>query len=485
MKLQALLETPALDSAGDCDVTGLQNDSRLVKPGDLFIAYPGFATDGRLYVQQAIQAGAAAIVYEAHQLPSGWTPPSQVTCIARSDLAKEMPSIAARFFKVPSHGLSITGVTGTNGKTTVAYQLAQAYELLGLSSVYIGTLGQGRVGHIKPVGITTPDALYLQRLLHDYYQSHCEQICMEVSSHALSQDRVAAIEFHQAIFTNLSHDHLDYHESMQAYAQAKAKLFEFPSLKWALINHDDPYGAEMTQHLPVMCQKLTYGLMEGCDVRALNTEIHMFGSEFDVSSPWGIHHIRSRSIGVFNIYNSLAVFASLMANGCSEESVLKVMSQLHASPGRMEIVCEDPCVIVDYAHTPDALENVMSTLTQLKQGKLWVVFGCGGDRDKTKRPLMGRIASQYADRVVITSDNPRHEAPDMIVDEIAQGILPHVTATKILDRRAAIQHALDAADKRDIVLVAGKGHESYQQIGNQRLAFSDQAIVREHLNHDC
>lgn len=483
MKLQSLFETRSLGSAGQCEVTGLQNDSRLVKPGDLFIAYPGFATDGRLYVQQAIQAGAAAIVYEAEQLPSGWTLSADIPLVAIPHLAKEMPFIAKRFFEIPSHALSITGVTGTNGKTTVAYQLAQAYELLGLSSVYIGTLGQGRVGHIESLGITTPDALYLQRLLNGYYQSHCEQVCMEVSSHALSQGRVSAIEFNQAIFTNLSHDHLDYHENMQSYAQAKAKLFTFPSLKWAIINYDDPYGAEMAEHLPVMCQKLTYGLLEGCDVRALNTEIHMAGTEFDVSSPWGIHHIRSRSIGVFNIYNSLAVFTSLMANGCSEESVLKVMSQLHASPGRMEIVCQDPCVIVDYAHTPDALENVMSTLTQLKQGKLWVVFGCGGDRDKTKRPLMGRIASQYADHVVITSDNPRHEAPDLIVDNIAQGILPHVKVDKILDRRAAIQHALDAAHKHDIVLVAGKGHEAYQQIGNQRLAFSDQAIVREYLQH--
>ncbi|HBI21736.1 MAG TPA: UDP-N-acetylmuramoyl-L-alanyl-D-glutamate--2,6-diaminopimelate ligase, partial [Legionella sp.] len=248
---------------------------------------------------------------------------------------------------------------------------------------------------------------------------------------------------------------------------------------------DDAYSPQMLSALPETCQALTYGLHEGASVRAVNVCISMSGSTFDVISPWGTHAVRVKTLGAFNVYNSLAVFSSLMASGYPIDDVIRVMAMLDASPGRMEWVCDAPCVIVDYAHTPDALEKVLTTLTQLKEGRLWAVLGCGGDRDRAKRPMMGRIASQYADEVVLTSDNPRGEDPDAILLEIATGVLARVQAVQIADREAAIHYALSQASPKDIVLIAGKGHECYQQVGSDRLVFSDQAVVRKWLKNSC
>lgn len=473
----------------DIIIKKLQNDSRLVQKGDLFLAYPGYQTDGRLFIEDAIKMGAAAVCYDSESL----TQPIQsilsmiandatfsaVPLIPVAYLTKEIPLLARKFYQYPHESLTYTGVTGTNGKTTIAYQLAQAHQLLQVPSAYIGTLGEGTINALNPTNMTTPDGLKLEELFAKYYQAGIKQVCMEVSSHAIDQNRVSGIAFSQAIFTNLSHDHLDYHLSMESYALAKARLFEMPSLKWAIVNHDDLYQSKITHKLPSLCQKVTFGLNAGSDVRALNVEVNMNGCQFDVVSPWGKHQLKISSMGTFNVYNALAIFTSLMIHGYPEEAVVETLSKLRASPGRMEVVRDKPCVIVDYAHTPDALENVMSTLSQLKQKRLWVVFGCGGDRDRTKRPLMGRIASQYADEIIITNDNPRSEAPESIIDDIAKGLLPHVSVNKIPDRRAAILHALECADQEDIVLVAGKGHESYQQIGKQKFKFSDQAVIKD------
>jgi len=482
MKLATLLNPWYSAIIPDCDITGLHNDSRQIKPGNLFIAYPGAAADGRLYCQQAILAGAVAVAYEPDNLPDSFVFTNRAIYIPIPKLSKKLANIASRFYDNPTRRLSVTGITGTNGKTTIAYQLAQAYSALGSKAVYIGTLGQGDVKSLQSTGNTTPDALSLQQFFYEYQQDGVQHVCMEVSSHALDQQRVASIDFTQAIFTNLSHEHLDYHKTMHAYAQAKASLFAIPALQWAVINHDDTYAELMGNSLSATCQKLTYGLQEGSNVRAENTRITMTGSTFDVRSPWGQHAVCIKTLGEFNIYNSLAVFSSLMAHGYPAAEVVNVMAQLDASPGRMELVSQEPCVIVDYAHTPDALENVLKTLTQLKQGRLWVVFGCGGDRDRTKRPMMGRIASQYADGVIITSDNPRSEDPERIIEEIVAGLLPTVNALKIIDRKQAIQQALNLADKQDIVLIAGKGHEAYQQIGSERFVFSDQDVVKGLLN---
>ena len=479
MKLADLLTPWCSSIIADCDITGLHNDSRQIKPGYLLFAYPGAAADGRLYCQQAILAGAVAVAYDPANLPESFVFTHQTIFVPIPELATKLAAVASSFYGHPTRALSVTGVTGTNGKTTIAYQLAQAYSALGSKAAYIGTLGQGDVKDLQPVGNTTPDAFCLQQFFYDYKQQHVKHVCMEVSSHALAQKRVANIDFTQAIFTNLSHEHLDYHKTMPAYAQAKAELFAMPTLQWAVINHDDAYCELMSSQLPATCQKLTYGLHEGADVRAVNLQITMTGSAFDITSPWGLHFVHVKTLGEFNIYNSLAVFASLMAEGYPVADVVQVMAKLESSPGRMERVAREPCVIVDYAHTPDALENVLSTLTELKQGRLWVVFGCGGDRDRTKRPMMGRIASEYADGVIITSDNPRTEDPTQIIEEVAAGILPTKQALKIIDREEAIFQAMNLADKHDIILIAGKGHEAYQQMGHEKFVFSDQDVVRK------
>lgn len=464
----------------DLDITGLQNDSRHIKSGDLFIAYPGALADGRHYMQQAVLAGAVAIIYEPNHFPVTHPVPSQVPCIAIPKLAQQLSTLASRFYGQPTRDITFTGVTGTNGKTTIAYQLAQAHQLLGQNAAYIGTLGQGNVLALQPLANTTPDGLCLQQLFYQYRQQQIQQVCMEVSSHALSQQRVDAIDFNQAIFTNLTHDHLDYHQTMEAYAAAKALLFAMPSLRYAIVNRDDDYSSHMLAQCGSQCQAITYGLQTKGDVRACNWQMTMTGSTFEVQTPWGQGEVYINTLGAFNIYNSLAVLTSLLAQGYSLDVVRRLMPQLQAAPGRMEVVLQKPCVVVDYAHTPDALDNVLRTLQQLRteHARLWVVFGCGGDRDKTKRPIMGKIASLYADEMIITSDNPRSEDPEQIMQDIALGIGDHKKVHQIVERREAILSALNGAAPQDIVLIAGKGHENYQQIGQQRLPFSDQLIVQ-------
>lgn len=478
VKLRQLLSPWNHSDYADCDIYNLQNDSRLIKSGDLFLAYPGAVADGRLFIDKAVASGAKAIAYDPIDFSSSSALPASVPCVAVPHLGNVLAQIAQRFYKNPSQDLSVTGVTGTNGKTTIAYQLAQAHDLLGQKSAYIGTIGQGDVNHLQTLANTTPDGLCLQRLLAQYKAEGIRQVCLEVSSHALSQHRVDAIEFNQAIFTNLTLDHLDYHHTMQDYAAAKALLFVRPELKWAIINHDDAYQHVISDAIPSHVKKITYGLHENCDVKAINWHMSIQGTEIEVQSPWGTHRFNIKALGQFNIYNSLAIWSSLLATGYSPNEVVDVMEQLKAAPGRMEIVAQAPYVLVDYAHTPDALENALITLNQLKKGRLWVVFGCGGDRDKSKRPIMGKAASLYADNIVITSDNPRSEEPQMIVDEIAQGVTDTRYVTKLVNREEAIAFALSQAEKEDIILIAGKGHEAYQQIGSEKYYFSDQEVVK-------
>ncbi|GGI79757.1 UDP-N-acetylmuramoyl-L-alanyl-D-glutamate--2,6-diaminopimelate ligase [Legionella impletisoli] len=479
MKLSTLL-SPFIDPISkDSEVKGIHNDSRQIKPGDLFLAYPGAATDGRLYIKKAIESGASAVIYEPIGLPEQVIPETTIPCIPLSGVDKKLAAIATRFYDDPSKSITVTGVTGTNGKTTVAYLLAQAYQLLGQEARYIGTLGEGEINELHPLVNTTPDGLFLQKLFHEYRTSPVRQVCMEVSSHALSLNRVDYIDFNQAIYTNLSHEHLDFHKTLEAYAEAKSKLFVMPSLKSVILNQDDSFCERMASNLPPSCRKFTYGIHGYADVKVTQWELSMTGSEFEIESPWGRHHLQISTLGLFNIYNNLAVFSALLANDCSVEEVVLLLSKLKAAPGRMEVVAKEPCVIVDYAHTPDALENVLQALNKLKKANIITVFGCGGERDKAKRPMMGRIASEYSDLVIITSDNPRSEEPMSIIEGIAVGIDKDTTAIKIPLREEAIQKAISIANRDDIILIAGKGHETYQQIGNQRLVFSDQAVVQK------
>ncbi|KTD16444.1 UDP-N-acetylmuramoyl-L-alanyl-D-glutamate--2,6-diaminopimelate ligase [Legionella jordanis] len=484
MKLADLLKPWIEQPIPDCEIVGLHNDSREIKPGFLFIAYPGACTDGRLFISRALEAGANAILYDPNNWPQQIQIPSKAIALAMPNLSTRLADIASRFYGQPTKQLNVTGVTGTNGKTTIAYQLAQAHELLGQNAAYIGTIGQGRVKQLQALANTTPDALRLQSLLADYLKDDVKHICMEVSSHALCQGRVEAINFQQAIFTNLSHEHLDYHLTLEAYAKAKSLLFAKPGLKWAIVNQDDAYSSVMVEATNSSCKIIRYGIKADADVRVLDWKMDLKGSSCEVQSPWGKVHLRINALGFFNIYNSLAVFSSLLAYGYPIEQVTATIGKLQAAPGRMEIVSHDPCIIVDYAHTPDALENALATLQKIKKGRIFVVFGCGGDRDKTKRPMMGKIAAEYADLAIMTSDNPRTEDPMSIIEEIDAGMPLDSNRFKIADREEAIAKAIELAEADDILLVAGKGHENYQIIGGEQHHFSDQEIIRKLLGRE-
>jgi len=483
MKLDELLAPWVSSSMPTIEITSLSNDSRTIEPGALFLAYPGHSTDGRKFIPHAFEKGASALVYEQNNFPADIELPEKLICIPVTGLAQHTAHIAARFYGYKEKSLNLTGVTGTNGKTTIAWLLSQAFNLLGEPAAYIGTLGQGIKDKIYPLPNTTPDALCLHKLFADFQHQNIQRVAMEVSSHALDQGRVSGLRFKQAIFTNLTHDHLDYHRTFEAYAQAKSKLFMVDGLEQAIINLDDPYAGKMLAAVQSGCEVVTYGFHSNADVRALDLTMDERGVFANIESPWGKFSLQLSLIGQFNLYNALAVFSTLVSSGYKAETVVKVLSQLQAAPGRMEIITHQPLIVVDFAHSPDALKNVLSTLKQLKKGRLLLVFGCGGERDHEKRPLMGKVAGEFADEIFVTSDNPRNEDPDKILDEIISGINSQKGFYRISDRKEAIHRAIESAKEEDTVLIAGKGHEAYQIIGNKTFAFSDQAIARELLRN--
>ncbi len=481
MQLNQLLQPWLKIANNNCAITGIQNDSRAIIAGDLFLAYPGMNTDGRLFIQQALESGASAVIYESNSLPKNFCIVDTIYCIPMAGLTENIAAIAKRFYHVSSQVSKpqIIGVTGTNGKTTVALQLAQAYELLGDTAAYIGTLGYGKINNLSSSKNTTPDALLLQKLFFEYTQAKIKYICMEVSSHALQQQRVTNIEFKQAIFTNLTQDHLDYHQNMQNYAAAKARLFMYSSLQYAILNRDDAYFIFIKDHIASTCKIITYGMKKNADVYIQSWQMLNYVMQIQIYTPWGIYNTQVNFLGKFNLYNIMAVLISLVNSGYKPEQVISILPQLKSASGRMEIVRQEPLVIVDYAHSPDALANVLLTVQQLKLGKILLVFGCGGERDHGKRPIMGKIASQYADVVILTSDNPRHEDPEQIIADIAVGITNVTKIYKIINREQAVAKAIALATKYDIVIIAGKGHEQYQQIGDEYLSFSDQEIINK------
>lgn len=476
MKLSKLLSPWLPHLPIDLEVLGIAADHRLVKPGYVFFACAG----SQPYIQDAIRHGAIAVVADLElELPELELPFYKIqglkTCLS---------AIAARFYDYPGEHMQITGITGTNGKTTVAYLLMQAHALLGYRSAYIGTLGIGNTESMQTTGMTTPAALELQGMLNELAHQKIAYLSMEVSSHALDQDRVAEIPFQQAIFTNLTHDHLDYHCNLENYAQAKAKLFQSSKLKSIIVNMDDPMFEQMLVHASP-AKIYGYGMNPLATVQVIKKQWSLQGMRLQCQTPWGEVQLQADLLGDFNVSNILAVFTALMAQGFALEAVSTAIQKLQAAPGRMQVVGKKPLVIVDYAHTPDALEKALTTLKAFKQftnaGKLWVVFGCGGNRDPMKRPIMGKIAASIADVVVITSDNPRHEAPLEIINQIWSGIPQEFNAKlAIEDRKLAIITALQEAKHRDIILIAGKGHEDYQEIGHQKNYFSDQFVVQDY-----
>jgi len=460
------LVSPWLNVDDNIFITGIATDSRKVQPGNLFLSLQA------KNISQAIEKGARAVICAEKS--------TLIPCYYLPDLPKYIGPILSKFYNYPSKDLNVIGITGTNGKTTVAYLLTQAYAQLNIKSYYLGTLGAGPIENIIATGMTTPPPQELQQLCLAAKNQGYHQLTMEVSSHALDQYRVDGIDFKQAIFTNLTHDHLDYHGTIAAYAAAKARLFTMPTLQEIIINADDQWAPMMTNP---NCQIYRVGFGNNADVRVLNNSWSIEGMHLTISSPWGTCELTSRLLGDFNIYNILTVFTALMARGFKLDTIIPLIAGLKAPPGRMEIIAMQPLVLVDYAHTPDALEKALQTLHDFKlktqAHKLWVVFGCGGCRDTTKRQAMGAIASRLADKVIVTSDNPRTEDPHHIMAQILSGVTNN--ATSIVDRKQAIHKCLSQANSNDIILIAGKGHENYQIIGTEKTHFSDQEVVRSFI----
>ncbi|MCR4301068.1 MAG: UDP-N-acetylmuramoyl-L-alanyl-D-glutamate--2,6-diaminopimelate ligase [Sulfuricaulis sp.] len=474
--LEGIVRVPGVANR---EVRGLQTDSRRVQDGDLFLAVPGMLVDGRDFIGDAVASGAGAIVYEKGDEFDFRSVP--VPAFGTNGLHHKIGIIADRFYGSPSRRLVVVGVTGTNGKTTCTQLLAQALDQAPRRCAVIGTLGSGFPGALNASIHTTPDAVTIQRLLAEYLGQGAAQVSMEVSSHALEQGRVNGVQFHVAVFTNLSRDHLDYHSDMTAYGQAKARLFAMEGLKYAVINHDDTFGCQLLAGIGARMNSLSYGI-EGGDVHARDIQPSSDGLWMRVRTPDGETELRSPLIGRFNVYNLLAVLATLLALGVELNDAAARLSRAHPPAGRVERfggTNEIPLVVVDYAHTPDALEKVLSALREHTRGKLWCVFGCGGDRDRGKRPVMGEIAERLADVVVLTDDNPRHESGDTIISDIVGGM--RATPQVIRDRRVATTTAIEDAGAGDVVLIAGKGHENYQQVGDERLPYSDRETVRELL----
>ncbi len=461
----------------DVDIAGISADSRRIEPGWLFLAAPGTRADGRAFIAGALARGAAAIVYEHGELPLDVAVPA----IPVQGLAARIGEIADRFFGSPSQKLFVVGVTGTNGKTTCTHLLAQVLDNPEARCGLIGTLGVGFPEALAPATHTTPDAISVHALLSKFVRSGASSVCMEVSSHALDQGRVQGVAFDVAVFTNLTRDHLDYHGTMQHYAAAKTRLFEFAGLRAAVINGDDELGRALIGKVEQRIKVVSFGFEQG-DVRATQVTPATDGLTLDVVTPLGEVTLRSPLLGRFNAANLLAVLAVLLESGMDLKQAAVRLSLARPVVGRMERFGGDavrPLVVVDYAHTPDALQQALAALREHTRGRLWCVFGCGGDRDRGKRPLMGGIAERLADVVVLTDDNPRHEPPQMIIDDILAGM--QTTPTVVRERRHAIRLALHEAKSDDVVLIAGKGHEDYQQVGDLRHAYSDRAVVQELL----
>ncbi|MHB1652118.1 MAG: UDP-N-acetylmuramoyl-L-alanyl-D-glutamate--2,6-diaminopimelate ligase [Desulfitobacteriaceae bacterium] len=466
-------------SSGDMQtlITGIAMDSRAVEPGDLFVCVPGFKVDGHAFAEKAVAAGAAALVVERFL-------PLDIPQVKVVDSRKVLGPLASEIYGYPCKGMEVVGVTGTNGKTTVTYLVERIGLKQGWKVGLIGTLGAKIAGREIPGSRTTPEAVELQRLLAEMRSEGVKLVVMEVSSHALDLGRVNGCEFDAGIFTNLTQDHLDYHKTMEEYLRAKTLLFRGlkgeKKSKLGIINGDDPAAGVLRQ--ASVAPVITYGLQAGADYWAEKVEVRADGVRFQVKFHGYKQEIYFSTPGLFSVYNALAAFAWAVERGYEPQEVAEALAEIHGVPGRFESVrCGQPFqVIVDYAHTPDGLENVLKTAREFTKGKLITVFGCGGNRDKGKRPIMGALATAWSDFTVVTSDNPRTEDPDQIIREILVGVTgsQHLSMS---DRREAIRQACQRALPEDTVLIAGKGHETYQIIGSEVHPFDDRKVAREIL----
>jgi UDP-N-acetylmuramoyl-L-alanyl-D-glutamate--2,6-diaminopimelate ligase len=498
--LDGIATLPVDEAAGRAVRVGdLTLDSRDVRAGSLFFALSGRRAHGMHFAAEAAGRGASVVLWDPEETPQ---PDASMSAAVRSanpstflaavpGLKRMVGRIADRFFGWPSSHMRIVGITGTNGKTTSAYLLTQCLQRLKSDAAYIGTIGWGRIDNLQPLAHTTPDVITVHRQLAKLRALGVRDVAMEVSSHALDQGRVDGVRFHSAAFTNLTRDHLDYHPSMQAYGEAKARLFAIPELQHVVINIGDAFGRELALRYSgrapltaVWVGDGESGWLADRSLHAAGLVLDLNGISMELEGSFGTAHLATRLMGRFNAENAVVVVACLLALGATLAEAAAALADCAAPPGRMEVIAargaDKPLAVVDYAHTPDALSKALGALREHCRGTLWCVFGCGGDRDPGKRPMMGAVADDLADRIIVTDDNPRSENPEAITSGITVGIKSHA-ARVIHDRGEAIGAALNEAVASDIVLIAGKGHEDYQIYGDVRRDFSDRHEAQRHM----
>ena len=481
----ALLIPDAEIIGADVSIGGIEHDSRKVTAKNLFVCMEGAHVDGHKFITQATAKGAVAVLTTRKH----FTPPEGISALVVPDMLNALAVIVPYFYDYPARSMRVIGVTGTNGKTTTTYLLREIFKGAGLNVGLIGTI-QILIGDESfPVRNTTPNVIDLQHVLNDMRDKNIQVVVMEVSSHALAENRVAGVEFDTAIFTNLTQDHLDFHKTMDNYLRAKAKLFDMVSRrgrkpnKTAIINVDDAASSEIFKHC--LCNKVTYGVESPANLRGTELDLRADGMTINLITYFPISlfpyfPISLKITGLFNVYNVLAAIGAALAEGIKPEVIKRALENFRSVPGRFERVFADVpfTVIVDYAHTPDGVKNVLETAAQIAKGKIIAVFGCGGDRDHGKRPIMGKLAAELSDVVIVTSDNPRTEDPEKILDEVEAGIGDKVHE-RIVDRRAAIFRAIELAEAGDVVLILGKGHETYQILNTGTIHFDDREAAKE------
>jgi len=464
----------------DINILGIEHDSRKIQNGYMFIAIKGFTVDGHKFVNEAINNGAVCIVVEQDVNIE-----KDVTIVKVKDTTEALARISSIFYEEPSKKINLIGVTGTNGKTTTTYIIKKILEEHKIKNAIIGTLGSIINNKRIDNKNTTPDSLTLQRYLKTMVDADIEFCIMEVSSHALDLKRVKYIDYQVGIFTNLTEDHLDYHLTMEKYYKSKLKLFNITK-KCNIINYDDPYGRRMLKDIKNDVPSITYGLNDSCDVIAKDIVYHSNGVDFILHTPKGSTPISMKLLGEFNVYNVLAAASCGIAFNLELPLIKKAIESFNGIKGRLELIPlknKDFNVIIDYAHTPDGLKKVLTTIKQFAQGRVVVLFGAGGNRDREKRPLMGEVASKFADFLIVTSDNPRYEDPDKIINDILVGVKRgKAKYIAITDRKEAIKYALENAKPKDTILLAGKGHETYTIIKDELIPFDEYKIVLDILN---
>ncbi|MDR3492040.1 MAG: UDP-N-acetylmuramoyl-L-alanyl-D-glutamate--2,6-diaminopimelate ligase [Gammaproteobacteria bacterium] len=488
-KLSVLLHDFKLPQINDKDIVGLCLDSRILQKGELFFACKGANLDATQFISDAIKKGASAVLYDASARLDGLDFETDISIIPITNLNHQISKIAAIFFDHPAESLKIIGITGTNGKTSCSHFIAAALQNLTIPCGVIGTLGNGIYGNIQSGNLTTPDPITLQKLFFEFVKSGVKYVAMEVSSHSIDQGRINDVPFEIGIFTNLTRDHLDYHGDMETYGAVKKRLFTDYAVKYAVINIDDSFGRSLADAIFTTRDVIAYSTNEIKNfsmplVFARDIQFDITGLHAKISTPWGAGDLHVNVIGLFNLSNLLAVISALCILDIPLTKILESMSQLSSVPGRMQCFGGKktlPLVVVDYAHTPDALEKTLQALREHTKGKLYCLFGCGGDRDKGKRPLMASIAERYADKIIVTNDNPRFENPESIVTDILLGFTNLDKVIIEYDRLLAIQTIISHAKAGDCVLIAGKGAETYQIIQDQKQPFSDVEVVKEIL----